>query len=109
MTETTPEEALARYEANKMHYLTRAGEELGYDRPRATAEEALKNPAAYPAMHGIAQYVARHEPLPDPNEAMSGLVDEVLRGTDWDRTGVRAMCFTLISHLRAAGLLKEGV
>lgn len=109
MTETTPEEALARYEANKMHYLTRAAEELGYDRSNAFAEEAVRNPAGYKGYHRLAKYIARHEPAPDPNEALRWMVDEVLEEENWDWASVRASCFTLINRLRAAGLLKAGV
>ena len=114
MTEATPEEALARYEANKMQYLTRAGEELGYDGPMAAAAavEAVRNPAGYRGfMHRLAKYIARHEPAPDPNEALKRAVNEILEEENWDSVSAGFFTeafFILINRLRAAGLLKEG-
>lgn len=98
-----------RYEAHKLHYLTRAAEVLGYDDPKETAKDALGYPRNWQTLHNIARYIAEHEPPPDPNEALRGLVEEVIEVTcDGAITSVTAVCLALIDRMRADGLLKEG-
>lgn len=102
-------ETESRFEAHKLHYLTRAAEVMLYGEYKETAKDALGYPRNWQTLHNLARYIASHEPPPDPNAALLGLVEEVLKSNWANTAGATTLCLALIDRLRADGLLKEGV